>query len=76
MSKHEQILNLLPLELDDRIELKINDKWNSIESVIKNKGSIWVMMWDGNWYELEETDQNYDLIADTILKRLNEQLQS
>lgn len=44
----------------------------------KEKG-IWLRMADGTWEQLEETDNNYELVADAILERLengNNTLQS
>jgi hypothetical protein len=36
-----------------------------------NDGEVMVQINDGSFHKLEETDRNYDLVADQILNRLH-----
>jgi hypothetical protein len=80
MTKYEQILSHLPKSFDEPIEVSTPNPI-AIQRIEKGNGnSIYLCVWrdslyrqatEGAWYQLEETDKNYDLVADSILKRLD-----
>lgn len=78
MTKHEQILSLLPVKFQEAIKVKTPIDNVFIHHIVSpaNVGGIWLLVNDGWWYQLEEKDRNYDLVADAILNRLNEPVQS
>jgi hypothetical protein len=62
----------LPVKFDTPVSVKI-----PIPTVIRiysiektEAGEVMVQINDGSFHKLEETDRNYDLVADSILKRL------
>ena len=79
MTKHEQILSMLPAKFMSPILTLLPTGFMFIYEVVSpiNKDGIWLRINDGSFYCLEEKDRNYDLIADEILKNLtNEFIQS
>ena len=80
MTKKEKILSHLPKAFYPPIELP-SFPGNCPTGILRleaDRNTIEVQVWDGRWYKLEETDWNYDLVADAIIKRLhgNNTLQS
>jgi len=82
MTKHEQIISHLPRKFYPPVTLPYfpGNRPNGILSLEYDEQDlvIYAQVWDGSWYRLEETDWNYDLVADAIIKRLhgNNTLQS
>lgn len=72
MTKHEQILSLLPIILEEPIIIS-NERIYSISG--NKEHGIWLRTSDESWHKLEESDQNYDMVADAILNHY-EPLQS
>lgn len=74
MTKHEQLLSLLPAKFQDPVIVTLPTGLIMIYEAVSpiNKEEIWLRISDG-WYSLEEKDKNYDLMADAILNRLNKQ---
>jgi hypothetical protein len=76
MTKHEQILSLLPAHLDEPITANGDTTIYEIEG--SGEHGIWLRLKDFSeigrdiyvWYELEETDLNYDMVANVIIERL------
>jgi hypothetical protein len=78
MRKHEQILGLLPIDLKHSLYIPASPVNEAI--IIHAIGGdrnygVWLRVGRGAWYKLEETDKNYDMVADAILNRLNEPVQ-
>jgi hypothetical protein len=73
MTKHEQILSHLPVKFDTPVSVKIPIPTGiRIYSIEKTEaGEVMVQINDGSFHKLEETDKNYDLVADQIIKRLD-----
>jgi hypothetical protein len=71
MTKHEQILSHLPVKFDlpAIIDTVIPVRVYGLEKT--SAGEVMVQINDGSFHKLEETDNNYDLVADSILKRLD-----
>lgn len=73
MTKHEQIISMLPVELDQPIKIDASPV-NEVTRIYSIGGSkkhgIWLRIGDGTWHKLEETDQNYEMVADAILNQL------
>lgn len=76
MSKLTEILSHTPAKFDTPaiIDTVIPIRVYGIEKT--NSGEVMVQINDGSFHKLEETDKNYDIVADSILNRLNEHLQS
>jgi hypothetical protein len=73
MSKLNEILRHAPVKFDTSVSVKmpipIETRIYSIEKT--NDGEVMVQINDGSFHKLEETDRNYDLVADQILNRLH-----
>jgi hypothetical protein len=73
MSKLNEILRHAPVKFDTPVSVKmptpIEIRIYSIEKT--NDGEVMVQINDGSFHKLEETDRNYDLVADQILNRLH-----
>lgn len=80
MIKKEKILSHLPKSFYPPIALPPfpGNRPTGILRLEADGNTIQAQVWDGSWYRLEETDWNYDLVADAIIKRLhgNNTLQS
>lgn len=73
MTKNEEILSYLPVKLDSRITVKSSPHHvvALIYEIDGNKeNGVWLRIGDGTWHQLEEKDQNYEMIANSILQRL------
>jgi len=71
MTKHQQILSLLPVQLNIPIAVNADVRIYELE---KNENEILVRIGDGTWHQLEEKDHNYESVADAILNRLYDDL--
>lgn len=70
MSKLNEILRHAPVKFDTPVKIPITAlRIYSIEKT--NQGEVMVEISDGSFHKLEETDCNYDLVADQILNRLH-----
>jgi hypothetical protein len=73
MTKYEQILSHLPVKFPRHAPIKVGTfnpiRIYSLEKT--NDGEVMVQINDGSFHKLEETDRNYDLVADQILNRLH-----
>ena len=74
MTKYEQILNCLPLKFEPPLEIPSYPQTGIIRMEKGNGDTIYAQVWSEGWRKLEETDRNYDLVADAIINRLNETL--
>jgi len=75
MTKLQKIQSHAPANFDEPviIETPIPVRIYSLEKT--ESGEVMVQINDGSFYKLKETDRFYDLVADTILSRLNEPVQ-
>jgi hypothetical protein len=73
MTKMQEILSHLPVKFNTPVVLGLLPFWViRIYGIEKTKaGDVMVQINDGSFHKLEETDKNYDLVADSILKRLD-----
>jgi hypothetical protein len=76
MSKLTEILSHAPVRFDEPVktETVIPVRIYSIEKT--SEGEVMVQVNDGHFHKLEEKDRNYDIVADAILKKINEPVQS
>jgi hypothetical protein len=72
MSKLTEILPHAPVKFETPVSIKIPIPTGiRIYSIEKTEaGEVMVQINDGSFHKLEETDKNYDLVADTLLNRL------
>jgi hypothetical protein len=68
MSKLNEILQHAPVKFDTPVIID-TVRIYSIEKT--PAGEVMVQISDGSFHKLEETDRNYDLVADHILNRLH-----
>lgn len=73
MTKYEEILSYLPVKLDSRITVKSSP--HRVVAIIyeiegDKENGIWLRIGDGTWHQLEGKDQNYEMVANSILQRL------
>ena len=70
MTKLQKIQSHAPANFDEPviIETPIPVRIYSIEKT--EAGEVMVQVNDGSFHKLEETDRNYDVIADAILQRM------
>jgi hypothetical protein len=73
MTKMQKILSHLPVKFDTPVSVKIPIPTGiRIYSIEKTEvGEVMLQINDGSFHKLEETDRNYDLVADSIIKRLD-----
>lgn len=79
MSKLTEILSHLkkPVSFEPVLKVKPYAEMVRIYGLEKtNAGEVMVQINDGSFHRLEEKDKNYDLVADEILNRLHEPIQS
>jgi hypothetical protein len=71
MTKIQEILSRVParFEAPAIIDTVIPVRVYGLEKT--SAGEVMVQINDGSFHKLEETDKNYDLVADSILKRLD-----
>jgi hypothetical protein len=71
MTKMQEILSHVPARFDTPviIDTVIPVRVYGLEKT--EAGEVMVQINDGSFYKLRETDRNYDLVADSLLKRLN-----
>jgi len=76
MSKLKEILSHAPVKFKEPVktETVIPVRIYGIEKT--STGDVLIQINDGTFHKLQEKDMNYDLVADAILNRLNEPLQS
>jgi hypothetical protein len=73
MTKMQEILSHLPVKFPLHAPIKVGT-FNPVRiySIEKTEaGEVMVQINDGSFHKLEETDKNYDLVADSIIKRLD-----
>ena len=71
MTKIQQMLSNAPTKFSDPIIID-----SPIPVIVYGiektpAGEVMVQINDGSFHKLEETDRNYDLVADQIIKRLD-----
>lgn len=71
MTKYEQILSHLPIEFEPPLEIPSYPFTGIIRMEKGNGDTMYAQVWNEGWHKIEETDRNYDLVADQIIKRLD-----
>ena len=77
MTKHEQILSMLPHDLKEPIDIPASpvNEATRIYSIGGDKEhGIWLRIGDGTWHKLEESDQNYFVVALYIIRHLTNEI--
>lgn len=73
MNKLTEILSHLPVKFDTPVTIKPTPHSECIRVYSLEKtdaGEVMVQIQDGSFHKLEETDRNYDMVANSLLQRL------
>lgn len=73
MTRQQQIKEAVNGQIDFGNPVSVTPHYRpiGITAIENDNDKIYLRMHDGYWFELKETDQNYDLIADAIINKLN-----
>jgi hypothetical protein len=74
MTKIEEIIKLTGEEIKFDTPVSVKPRPHTpiigIEEIATHEDRVWLRTYKGSWFQLEETDRNFEIVANSVLQRL------